>query len=32
MKYLLGADVGTSALKAVLFDETGATVCSVTKD
>ncbi|MBO4853730.1 MAG: hypothetical protein J5482_01100 [Oscillospiraceae bacterium] len=32
MRYLLGVDVGTSALKAVLFDENGATVCSVTKE
>ena len=32
MRYLLGVDVGTSALKAVLFDENGETVVSVTKD
>lgn len=32
MKYLLGVDVGTSALKAVLFTQDGETVCSVTKD
>lgn len=32
MKYLLGADVGTTSLKMVLFDEQGCTVKTVTKN
>lgn len=32
MNYLLGVDVGTTSLKAVLFDENGTAVKSVTKD
>ena len=32
MKYLLGADVGTTSLKMVVFDETLCPVRSVTKD
>ena len=32
MKYILGVDVGTTSLKAVLFDETATPVMSVTKD
>lgn len=32
MKYLLGADIGTTSLKAAVFDETGKLVRSVTKD
>ncbi len=32
MKYLLGIDVGTTSLKAVLFDETATPVKAVTKD
>lgn len=32
MKYILGVDVGTTSLKAVLFDENACPVKSVTKD
>lgn len=32
MKYLLGADIGTTSLKAAVFDETGKLVRSATKD
>ena len=32
MKYLLGADIGTTSLKAALFDEEGNLLGSVTKD
>lgn len=32
MKYLLGMDVGTTSLKAVLFDENGQSVMSVKKE
>ncbi len=32
MKYLLGADIGTTSLKAALFDEAGNLLGSVTKD
>ncbi len=32
MKYLLGADIGTTSLKAAVFDETGTMIKSVTKD
>lgn len=32
MKYLLGADIGTTSLKAAVFDETGKMVKSATKD
>ncbi len=32
MKYLLGADIGTTSLKAAVFDETGKLIKSATKD
>ncbi len=32
MKYLLGADIGTTSLKAAVFDETGKMIKSATKD
>ncbi len=32
MKYLLGADIGTTSLKAAVFDETGKMIRSATKD
>ncbi len=32
MRYLLGADIGTTSLKAAVFDETGKQIRSVTKD
>lgn len=32
MKYLLGADIGTTSLKAAVFDETGKMIESATKD
>ncbi len=32
MKYLIGADIGTTSLKAALFDEKGNMLASVTKD
>ncbi len=32
MKYLLGADIGTTSLKAAVFDETGKIIKSVSKD
>ncbi len=32
MKYLLGADIGTTSLKAAVFDEQGNLIDSVTKD
>lgn len=32
MNYLIGIDVGTSATKTVLFDETGRSVCSASKE
>lgn len=32
MKYLLGADIGTTSLKAAVFDETGKIIKSATKD
>ncbi len=32
MRYLLGADIGTTSLKAAVFDESGVLVKSVTKD
>ena len=32
MKYLLGADIGTTSLKATVFDENGKLIKSATKD
>ncbi len=32
MRYLLGADIGTTSLKAAVFDETGKLIKSATKD
>ncbi len=32
MRYVLGADIGTTSLKAAVFDETGALIRSTTKD
>ncbi len=32
MKYLIGADIGTTSLKAALFDDKGNMISSVTKD
>ncbi|MFV0240795.1 MAG: FGGY family carbohydrate kinase, partial [Lacrimispora sphenoides] len=32
MKYLIGIDVGTSATKTVLFDETGGVIASASRE